>query len=99
MFTTYRLPGAWRDLTLGSGVNWQSSNYTIANGPNGAERVQQGAYALVSLMARYQFNPRLSLQVNLNNAFDRKYYSQIGYYSHGAWGAPRNVLAMLSYRF
>ncbi|CAN5461400.1 TonB-dependent alcaligin siderophore receptor FauA [soil metagenome] len=99
LFTTYRLPGSWNQLTLGGGLNWQSMNYTIANGPNGQERVQQGAYALVSLMARYQFSPRLSLQVNLNNAFDKKYYSQIGYYSHGAWGAPRNVMATMNYKF
>ncbi|MNE85732.1 Ferripyoverdine receptor precursor [compost metagenome] len=84
---------------MGGGVNWQSSNYTIANGPNGQERVQQDAYALFSLMARYQFNPRTSLQVNVNNLFDQKYYSQIGYYSHGAWGAPRSVMATLSHKF
>ena len=99
VFSTYRLTGGWSRLTLGGGVNWQSSNFTIANGPNGKERVQQGAYALVSLMARYQFNPRLSLQVNINNAFDKKYYSQIGYYGAGAWGAPRNVMATMNYKF
>lgn len=99
LFSTYRLGGAWNKLTLGGGVNWQSSNYTIANGPNGKERVQQGAYALVNLMARYQLSPRLSLQINLNNVTNKKYYSQIGYYSHGAWGAPRNVLATLNYKF
>ncbi|MDM0004942.1 ferric-rhodotorulic acid/ferric-coprogen receptor FhuE [Variovorax sp. J22G73] len=99
LFSTYRLTGGWSNLTLGGGVNWQSSNFTIANGPNGKERVQQGAYALVSLMARYQFNPRLSLQVNINNAFDKKYYSQIGYYAAGAWGAPRNVMATMNYKF
>ncbi|MBB1603410.1 ferric-rhodotorulic acid/ferric-coprogen receptor FhuE [Variovorax sp. UMC13] len=99
LFTTYRLGGSWNKLTLGGGVNWQSSNYTIANGPNGQERVQQDAYALVNLMARYQFDPRLSLQLNVNNVFDKSYYSQIGYYSHGAWGAPRGVLATLNYKF
>jgi len=99
LFTTYRLNGSLSGLTLGGGVNWQSSNYTIANGPNGQERVEQDAYALVSLMARYQLNPQTSLQVNVNNLFDKKYYSQIGYYSHGAWGAPRGVLATLNYKF
>jgi len=99
LFTSYRLSGDWNKLTLGGGVNWQSSNYTIANGPNGQERVQQNAYALVGLMARWQFDPRLSLQVNVNNVFDKTYYSQIGYYSHGAWGAPRSVMATLSYKF
>ncbi len=77
----------------------QSSNYTLASSPNGQERVQQGAYGLVNLMARYQFNRQLSLQVNLNNAFDKKYCSQIGYYGASAWGAPPSVVATLNYRF
>jgi len=51
--------------------------------------VGQGAYALFNLMARYQFSPKLSLQLNLNNVFDKQYYSQIGYYYATAWGAPR----------
>ena len=29
---------------------------------------------------------------NLNNVFDRKYYDQIGFYSQGWYGAPRNVM-------
>lgn len=99
LFSTYRFNGALSGLTLGGGVNWQSSNYTLANGPKGQERVQQDAYALVGLMARYQFNQRTSLQVNVNNLFDKKYYSQIGYYSHGAWGAPRSFMATLNHKF
>ncbi|MDP9899467.1 ferric-rhodotorulic acid/ferric-coprogen receptor FhuE [Variovorax ginsengisoli] len=99
LFTTYRLSGSWKDVTLGGGVNWQSRNYSIADGPNGQERVGQGAYGLVNLMVRYQVNPRTSVQVNLNNVFDKAYYSQIGYFSDAAWGAPRSVMATLSYKF
>lgn len=99
LFTTYRLPDRLSNMTVGGGVNWQSSNYTIAYGPNGKEEVHQGAYALVNLMLRYAFDQHLSLQVNLNNVLDKAYYSQIGYYSAGAWGAPRNVLATLNYKF
>jgi len=39
------------------------------------------------------------LQLNLNNVFDKKYYSQIGYYWATAWGAPRNAMATLNYKF
>lgn len=99
MFTTYRMPGNWNDLTVGGGMNWQSRNYTDVTSPNGPERVEQGAYTLVNLMARYQFSPQLSLQLNLNNVFDKKYYSQIGYYWATAWGAPRNAMATLNYKF
>lgn len=99
LFTTYRLPGDWNRLTVGGGVNWQSHVYTIANGPNGEERVGQGSYALVNLMARYRFDKRLSAQLNVNNLMDRKYYSQIGFYSQGAWAAGRSATLTMRYQY
>lgn len=99
LFTTYRLPGDWNRLTVGGGVNWQSHVYTIANGPNGEERVGQGSYALVNLMARYRFDKSLSAQLNVNNLMDRKYYSQIGFYSQGAWAAGRSATLTMRYQY
>lgn len=54
--------------------------------------VEQGSYALVNLMARFDFSKQVSATLNLNNVFDRKYYDQIGFYSQGWYGAPRNVM-------
>ncbi|MGE8704785.1 MAG: ferric-rhodotorulic acid/ferric-coprogen receptor FhuE [Achromobacter sp.] len=99
VFTTYQLPGDWNRLTVGGGVNWQSHVYTIASGPNGDERVGQGSYAITNLMARYRFNRSLSAQVNVNNVFDRKYYSQIGFYSQGAWAAGRSAMLTMRYQY
>ncbi|CAB3661702.1 ferric-rhodotorulic acid/ferric-coprogen receptor FhuE [Achromobacter kerstersii] len=99
LFTTYRLPGDWNRLTVGGGVNWQSGVYTIASGPNGDERVGQGSYAITNLMARYQFNRNLSAQLNVNNLFDRKYYSQVGFYSQGAWGAGTSTILTMRYQY
>ena len=99
LFSTYRLSGRMHGLTLGGGLTWQSSNYTMGRGPNGRERVEQGSYALVDLMARYQINNQTSLQLNVNNLFNKKYYSQIGFYNQGAWAEPRNVMATLSYKY
>ena len=99
VFTTYQLPGDWNKLTVGGGVNWQSHVYTIASGPNGAERVGQGSYAITNLMARYRFNRNLSAQLNVNNVFDRKYYSQVGFYSQGAWGAGRSAMMTMRYQY
>lgn len=99
VFTTYRLPGQLNKLTIGGGVNWQSKTYTIASGPNGDEAVSQGSYALANLMARYQFNRNLSAQLNVNNLFDKKYYSQIGFYNQGAWGAGRTVMLTMRYQY
>jgi len=99
VFTTYQLPGDWHRLTVGGGVNWQSHVYTIASGPNGDERVGQGSYAITNLMARYRFNRSLSAQLNVNNVFDRKYYSQIGFYSQGAWAAGRSAMLTMRYQY
>lgn len=95
-YTTYRI----QDLTLGGGLNWESSNYTIATNPVGdQDKLKQDSFALVNLMARYQISPSLQAQLNLNNVFDEEYYSQIGFYSQLAYGAPRNVTASLRYDF
>ncbi|MNS70018.1 Ferric-pseudobactin BN7/BN8 receptor precursor [compost metagenome] len=99
LFTTYQLPGDWNRLTVGGGVNWQSGVYTIASGPNGDERVGQGSYAITNLMARYRFNRNLSAQLNVNNVFDRKYYSQVGFYSQGAWGAGTSAMLTMRYQY
>lgn len=96
LYTTYRMD----KLTIGGGVNWESRNYTIANNPQGnPEKLEQESFALANLMARYQINPDLQAQVNVNNLFDEEYYSQIGFYSQYAYGAPRNVTASLRYDF
>lgn len=100
LFTTYRLPGAWNALTVGGGVNWQSGNYTDATNPSGqTERVSQGSYAITNVMARYEFNRNLSAQLNVNNLFDRKYYSQIGFYNQGAWAEGRSAMLTMRYRY
>ncbi|MEX0615672.1 MAG: TonB-dependent receptor, partial [Methylophaga sp.] len=96
LYTTYRMD----KLTIGGGVNWESGNYTIANNPQGIpEKLKQESFALANLMARYQISPTLQAQLNVNNLFDEKYYSQIGFYSQYAYGAPRNVTASLRYDF
>ena len=96
LYTTYRMD----DLTLGGGLNWESSNYTIANNPQGnPEKLKQDSFAIVNLMARYRLSPELQAQLNINNVFDEEYYSQIGFYSQLAYGAPRNVTASLRYDF
>lgn len=100
LFTRYRLPGRFNRLLIGGGVNWQSDNYTIASNPFGVdEKLEQSSYALVELMARYQFSDRLSAQLNLNNLLDEEYYSQIGFYSQLAHGEPRSALLTLKYQF
>ena len=101
LFTTYRLPGAFDGLVLGAGVNWRSKNYTDANNPVTGEpsRLEQGSFALVNLMARYEINEHLSLQANVENLTDKTYYSQIGFYSQYRYGTPRSYFVSLNYGF
>ncbi len=77
------------NLTLGAGVNWQSATSTIVGSPDGPTNFQQDAVTLVSLMARYQFTPRASLQFNANNVFDRKYFV-LDQYDNSYYGPPVN---------
>ena len=100
LFTSYRLKGELNAVTLGGGVNWQGTTYTNAANPLGAtERIQQDSYALVNLMARVELNKQTSLQLNLNNLLDEKFYGMFDAYSQYTWGAPRNVTASVRYKF
>ncbi|MDR5172091.1 TonB-dependent siderophore receptor [Methylobacillus flagellatus] len=97
LFTTYTLPGAWNKLTVGGGANWQSRIYTNDTGPNN-ERFTQGSYAVVNLMARYQFDERFSAALNVNNLFDKVYYTNTAS-GMGFYGVPRNAMLTLKYQF
>ena len=49
-------------------------------------------------MARYDFNSRLSAQLNLNNLFDKKYYLG-GIGNQVYYGEPRSVFVNLTAKF
>jgi len=99
-FTSYRLPGALNKLTVGGGVNWQDDIYTYALSPAAVnERIEQKAYALVNLMARYDFSKQLSAQLNVSNASDEKYFDVFDAYGAITYGAPRSVTASVKYKF
>jgi outer membrane receptor for ferric coprogen and ferric-rhodotorulic acid len=101
LFTTYQLQDSLEGLTIGGGLNWESSNYTNATNPatGTPERLEQDAYALVSIMARYDISEQLSLQLNVDNLLDKTYYSQIGFFTQLAYGAPRNFNLRARYSF
>jgi outer membrane receptor for ferric coprogen and ferric-rhodotorulic acid len=98
LFTTYRLPGAWNKLTVGGGFNWQISTYSTVELDEGSVTAKQKATALFNLMARYDFNSRLSAQLNVNNLFDKKYYLG-GVANQVYYGEPRSVFLNLKATF
>lgn len=91
LFTTYRLPGTLNRLTVGGGLNWQSVSGYVGE-------AQQSAYTVVNAMARYEFNKQFSTTLNVNNVFDKSYYSGLSAYG-GIYGAPRNVMLSARYAF
>ena len=99
LFTTYRLPGEWNKLTVGGGVNWQSSIYESPGVSTSTLGGEQGSYALVSLMSRYAINKQVDLGLNVNNLLDRKYALQKGDFDTVSYGEPRNMVATLSYKY
>lgn len=101
LFTTYELLDTVPGLTIGGGVYWEGGNYMPATNPitNAPERLTQGAYALVNLMARYAFNDNFSAQLNVDNVLDEEYYGQIGFFNQLSFGEPRNYNVGVTYRF
>lgn len=101
--TTYGFGDRLNGLKVGASLRAQSGIYGISwygQPPEHTEsgHIGQGGYALVDLMARYAFNDNLSLQLNLDNALDRKYYRNAGFYDSVYWGEPRNWTLTLRWK-
>lgn len=87
-------------LTFGGSVKWQSKLYDDVTNPIGdSDRLQQDSFYLVNAMARYNFTKNLSAQLNINNLFDKEYYSNIVYDAQYVYGEPRNTTLTLKYTF
>ena len=102
LYTSYKLTGDLDKLTLGGGVRWQSTGWQMLSNWNKGgtvEKFSQDPYWLVDLMARYQISKNLSATVNLNNVFDKSYYTNIGFYNSSYYGDPRNVMVSTRWDF
>lgn len=101
--TSYQLPGILSNLTAGTAVRWQNRIYDndvpgTQNGKFVSRVAEQPPYVVIDLMARYHFSRQTSLQLNINNLFDKKYYSAISYGTRN-YGTPRNVTLWLKHQF
>ncbi len=75
-------------LKLGSSLNWQDEISRV----NGAgTTTKQGSYALLNLMARYDFTKQWHTQLNVDNVTDKKYLNSL-YWDQGFYGAPRSFM-------
>lgn len=93
----YQLPGQLENWTIGAGIRAQSK--TFAEGAT--YRIEQPAYAVADVMAKYTLNNATEMQLNVNNVFDKDYYSSIsGLTSYGHFkGAPREFVFSLRHKF
>ncbi len=105
--TSYRFTGALQGWALGANAQYQSSTFAtgtvfelLPNGTIGTTPIPfeftQGGYALVGLHAAYEISPRLTVQANVTNLFDRTYYSRVGNINiFNFFGEPRSFMLTL----
>ncbi|MGI4836843.1 MAG: TonB-dependent siderophore receptor [Janthinobacterium lividum] len=98
--TTYQLPGALSNLTVGASARWQSK----ISASSDYDTLEQKAYWVFDTMTRYRFNQHLSASLNVNNVLDKKYFSGVNGFDFGqglyyTWGEPRNMNVSMRYDF
>jgi len=91
-------------LSIGANIRWQddiSREQGIVSEAfsNAGELIttEQNAYAVVNLMASYEFSPNLKLSFNANNITDEKYLNSL-YWAQSFYGAPASYSATLNWR-
>lgn len=92
LFTSYQPRWLLEGLTVGANLRWQGAISTPSPFP-----YKQESFATLDLMSHYEFNRHLSATLNVNNVFDKRYYTNI---SGGGWfGEPRSAFVNLRYKF
>lgn len=91
LFSHYKASHWVEGLSVGGNLRWQDGVYSSS------VDFAQGSVALFDIMAQYAITPRLHAALNINNLFDKTYYSSIQY---EAWfGEPRSTYLTLRYNF
>jgi len=100
--TMYRFDGDWSRWRAGGSVYWQSRMYEEGTTAGFAWRNQQGSYALADLVVGYRPTPKLDIQLNITNLFDKVYYRAVGYstqWGTDVYGEPRKLKLTARYSF
>ncbi|MFO7528585.1 MAG: TonB-dependent receptor [Marinobacter sp.] len=93
-------------LELGSQIRWQSEisqeQGVATTGPNAGTTIvtEQDAYAVLDLMARYDFARNWNATLNVNNVTDEKYIESLkkfGTSAQGFYGEPANASLTVSW--
>lgn len=98
--TTYRMP--WMPgLKVGGTLRWQDQivrDQGVLDTLGREIYTRRGSYALLGLMANYDFSPSWSATLNADNLTNRKYITSL-YWAQGYYGAPTNWQLNVTYRF
>lgn len=99
--TRYDFSGMLDGFSIGGSARWESEPPKTGINPATKlrENVGQPAYLLVNGMARYKLNDNVSLQLNVNNLFDKRYFNNNLWFAGYVYGEPRNVRATLRLGF
>lgn len=95
--TTYRLQGDLNKLTVGGNMTWQSDIYAVSD--DFGTKAHQRPYGVVGLLANYEVDRHLTVGLNVNNLFDKKYYDGLGTFNSGSYGEPRNAVINARWKF
>lgn len=97
--TAWTLPGELSHWKLGTSASvrskqaQQSALYDADWNPIGTVDIRQGGYTVWNAMAQLQASPQWAVALNLNNLFDKRYVSTLGYLEGGNFiGTPREWL-------
>jgi len=94
LWTEYELPGGWE---VGGGGNWLSHRFA-----DSGEQAYVPGYVVWNAVVSYEASPRLKVQLNAYNLFNRLYYDGLYYTSaaenHAIPGAGRSVALTLHWK-
>ncbi len=93
VWSSYQLPGELNRLSIGAGFNSQS--HTL--GYNREYSVP--GFTVWNARVAYQLTPEVGLALNLNNLFDKRYYTPAYAETNGnnIYGDPRNMMLSVKY--
>ncbi|RVT90935.1 TonB-dependent siderophore receptor [Sphingomonas crocodyli] len=98
LWGNYRFPAAsaLSGVEMGGGLRANSDFYSQI----GTVRFAAGGYTVASALLAYNFDEKVKLSVNVENLFDRKYYTKVGNATaNNYYGTPRSVMATLRFKY
>ena len=94
VWANYRLPGTLNKYSIGSGVNVQTDTLSSDR------KFGLPGFAVWKARVGYQVNNEVSVALNVNNLFDKKYFvpSYNTLSGNNYYGEPRNVMLTVRYQ-